>query len=135
LLEAVARLGLPVVVATGYPWLSEALQVAELARRHPDVRFVATNGAQLNVSGLGQTDAELALEACPNLALQTAGVYREDFLEGVVARFGSERLLFASGFPLLEPRLEVLRVRWAPSLDEAARTAVLGGNARELLGL
>lgn len=134
-LEAARRLRLPVIVAAGYPWLSEGLQVGELAGRFPEVTFVATNGAQINISGLGQTDAELAVEANPNLHLQTAGVYREDFLEGVAARFGAGRLLFASAFPLLEPRLEVLRVRWAPNLDEEARAAILGGNAVRLLGL
>jgi len=127
---AVAREhGVPVVVAAGYPWLSEALQVGELARRFLDVTFVATNGLQLNISGLGQVDAELALAAAPNLRLQTAGVYREDFLEGVVRRFGVERLLFASAYPLFDPRLEIRRVEWADfSADDAA--ALLGGNAQ-----
>jgi len=125
----------PVVVATGYPWVSEGLQVAELARRHPETTFVATNGAQINISGLGQDDAFLALESCPNLLVQTSGVYREDFLEGVVARFGPERLLYASAFPRFDPRLELLRVRWAPGLGEAERAAILGGNAAALLGL
>jgi predicted TIM-barrel fold metal-dependent hydrolase len=123
----------PVIVATGYPWVSEALQVAELARRHPETTFVATNGAQINISGLGQDDALFALEAAPNLFIQTSGVYREDFLEGVVERFGAERLLYASAFPRLDPRLELLRVRWAPNIGEEAGAAILGGNATTLL--
>jgi predicted TIM-barrel fold metal-dependent hydrolase len=122
----------PVIVATGFPWVSEALQVAELARRHPQTPFVATNGAQLNISGLGQQDAAVALEECPNLLVQTSGVYREDFLEGVVARFGPGRLLYASAWPRFDPRLELLRVRWAPSLDDEAQAAVLGANAAAL---
>ena len=126
-------LELPVLVAAGFPWLSEGLQVGELARRHPSVRIVATNGCQINISGLGQTDAELALAESPNLTVQTTAVYREDFLEGVCARFGAERLLYASGFPFFDPRLEVLRVRWAPNLDEHARALVLGDNADRLL--
>lgn len=125
--------GLPVIVATGYPFVSEALQVAELARRHPETTFVATNGGQINISGLGQEDAFLALEACPNLFVQTSGVYREDFLEGVVERFGAERLLYASAFPQFDPRLELLRVRWAPKLGDEAQEAILGGNATRLL--
>jgi len=133
--RAVDRLvdGLPVIVATGYPWVSEGLQVGELARRHPETAFIATNGAQINISGLGQQDAELALEASPNLFVQTSGVYREDFLEGVVERFGAERLLYASAFPRFDPRLELLRVRWAPKLGAEAQAAVLGGNAERLL--
>ena len=125
--------GLPVIVAAGYPWVSEGLQVGELARRHPETTFVATNGAQINISGLGQQDAELALESSPNLVIQTSGVYREDFLEGVVSRFGAERLLYASAFPRFDPRLELLRVRWAPNLRDRDQAAILGGNAARLL--
>jgi predicted TIM-barrel fold metal-dependent hydrolase len=131
---AVDRLvgALPVVVATGYPWVSEGLQVGDLARRHPWTTFVATNGAQINISGLGQQDATIALAECPNLLVQTSGVYREDFLEGVVERFGPGRLLYASAFPRFDPRLELLRVRWAPHLGDEAKAAVLGGNAAAL---
>jgi predicted TIM-barrel fold metal-dependent hydrolase len=123
--------GLPVIVATGYPFVSEALQVAELARRHPETAFVATNGAQINISGLGQDDAFMALDDCPNLYVQTSGVYREDFLEGVVARFGADRLFYASSYPYFDPRLELLRVRYA-HFDDAAKDAILAGNARRL---
>ncbi len=123
------------IVAAGYPWVSEGLQVGELARRHAGTAIVATNGAQINISGLGQQDAELALEASPNLFIQTAGVYREDFIEGVVDRFGAGRVLFASGCPSFDPRLEILRVRWAPNLDEQARAAILGANAVSLFRL
>jgi predicted TIM-barrel fold metal-dependent hydrolase len=132
--ETARRHGVPVIVAAGYPWLSEALQVGALARRFPDVAFVATNGLQLNISGLGQVDAELAMAEAGNLCLQTAGVYREDFLEGVVNRFGAERVLYASSYPLLDPRLEIRRVQWAAFSDEEA-AALLGGNAAALFGL
>ncbi|MGI9657724.1 MAG: amidohydrolase family protein [Gaiellaceae bacterium] len=124
----------PVLIAAGYPWLSEGLQIGELASRFDEVTFIATNGGQLNISGLGQTDIELAMSRCPNLYLQTAGVYREDFLENVVARFGSERLLFASGFPVMDPRLEVQRPR-SMHVDALTQDAVLGDTAARLLGL
>jgi predicted TIM-barrel fold metal-dependent hydrolase len=132
-LEVARRRGAPVVIAAGYPWLSEGLQIGDVCRRFPDVTVVATNGGQLNISGLGQTDVELALAACPNLHLGTAGVYREDFLENVVARFGAERLLFSSHFPLYDPRLEVLRGGWM-HVDESARDAVQGRNAARIFG-
>jgi predicted TIM-barrel fold metal-dependent hydrolase len=125
----------PVIVATGYPWVSEGLQVGELARRHPETTVVATNGAQINISGLGQRDALLALDANANLVIQTTGVYREDFLEGVARRFGAGRVLFASGFPRFDPRLELLRVQWAPAFDDETQAAILHGNAQVLLGL
>jgi len=129
---AAAR-GVPVVVAAGYPWLSEGLQVGELAARFPGTTFVATNGAQINISGLGQTDVQLALEQNPNLLVQTAGVYREDFIQGVVARLGPGRVLYASAWPLLDPRLEVRRVQWAGFSAEDER-AMLGENALRVFG-
>jgi predicted TIM-barrel fold metal-dependent hydrolase len=124
----------PVVVAAGYPWLSEGLQVGELARRFPDVSFVATNGLQINIAGLGQVDAELALADNANIAIQTSGVYREDFIEGIVERYGVERVLYASASPVFDPRLELLRVRWA-HFDEQQQQALLAGNATRIFGL
>lgn len=132
LAELAAERHVPVLLAAGYPWLSEALQVADLARRHPRVAFVATNGGQINISGLGQVDAELALERCANISLQTAGVYREDFLEGVGSRFGASRLHFASSFPFMDPRLEIRRVQWA-QFDDDAKADILGTNTARLL--
>jgi len=132
--EVARRRAVPAIVAAGYPWLSEGLQVGALAHRFPDVMFVATNGLQLNISGLGQTDAELALADNANLLVQTAGVYREDFIQGVVRRLGAHRVLYASAFPVLDPRLEIRRVQWA-GFSAADEAALLGGNAASLFGL
>lgn len=124
----------PVVVATGYPWVSEALQVGDLAGRFPTTPFVLTTGGQINISGLGQIDAELAVEHNPNVFLQTTGVYREDFIVGVAHRLGPERLLYASGFPQFEPRLERRRVEWAVGLKDTDRRRILWDNAAALFG-
>ena len=132
IVEVARERALPVIVAAGYPWLSEGLQVGELARRHPEVTFVVTNGGQINISGLGQVDVELAVRGNKNILLQTAGVYREDFLEGVVSRFGVDWLLFASAFPLMDPRLEIRRVQWA-HFDDDEKTAILGANMARVL--
>lgn len=133
-LMAVAReRGIPVIVATGWLAVSEGPQVADLARQFPEVPIVMTNGGQINLSGLGQVDAEIALETCPNLTVQTAGTYREDFIEGCVRRFGAERVLYASSCPVMEPRLEVKRVQWAPNLSDAEKQLMLGANAERIL--
>jgi predicted TIM-barrel fold metal-dependent hydrolase len=131
-LEVAATNAAPVLVASGYPWLSEAPQISEIAQRFPNVTFIATNGGQINMSGLGQVDAELALASSQNLIIQTAGVYREDFLEQVVKNFGSERLMFASSFPLLDSALEIRRVTWA-HFEPADAELILGLNLRRLL--
>jgi predicted TIM-barrel fold metal-dependent hydrolase len=134
LLAIVETHRLPVLMTTGYPWLSEALQVSKLARRWPNVAVVMTNGGQINISGLGQADATLALRQSPNLYIDTAGIYRQDFIEETVEEFGAARVLFGSGAPYFDQRYEIKRVLWA-KVDEAARQAMLGGNARQLLGL
>ena len=129
-----AKHGAPVVIAAGFPWVSEALQAGDLARRFPDTPFVLTTGGQINISGLGQIDAELAVEQNANVFLQTSGVYREDFITGVAARCGADRLLYASGFPQFEPRLERRRVEWAAELGDDDRRAILWENAVRMFG-
>lgn len=134
LVEIAKEHSVPVLVATGYPWVSEALQVLDLALRWPDVPIVMTNGGQINITGLGQADATLALGQAPNLYIDTAGVYRQDFIEETVERFGAERVLFASGAPYLDQRFEIKRVLFA-KVSDTAREAMQAGNARRLLRL
>jgi len=134
LLTRCLDLHVPVMVATGYPWVSEAAQVGELARRFPSVPIVMTHGGQINISGLGQADAFAVLQRHPNVHIDTSGVYRQDFLEDVATQLGPERLLFGSNSPRMDIRLEVQRVRWL-TVDDASRELVLGGNARRVLRL
>jgi predicted TIM-barrel fold metal-dependent hydrolase len=75
LLALAAEFKIPVLISTGYPWLSEALQVQSLAVRWPAVPIIMTNGGQFNISGLGQADATLALKKSPNLHFDTAGKF------------------------------------------------------------
>ena len=91
LLALAEKYDLPVLMTTGYPWLSEALQVSKLAQRWPRVPVVMTNGGQINISGLGQADATIALRQTPNLYIDTAGIYRQDFIEETIEEFGGGR--------------------------------------------
>jgi predicted TIM-barrel fold metal-dependent hydrolase len=118
------RLGRPTTVATGYANVSEGAQLALVAERFPDLPLILTTGGQLNMSGLAQQDALLAL-AHPNVAVHTTGAYREDFLLHVLDRIGTDRLLFATLSPTFESRFELARVQLA-HLDEDRRAAVLG---------
>lgn len=131
-MSVASELGLPVIVATGYPWLSEGAQVGALAASFPAVPLVATNGAQMNISGFGQVDAELALRDAPSLRIHTTGVYREDFLQGIEASLGAERMIFASGFPYFDTTFELARVTRA-HLGDKAKRLILGRNLADLL--
>lgn len=124
----------PVLVATGYPWVSEALQVKTLADRWPALPIIMSNGGQINISGLGQADATLALRQSANLYIDTAGVYRQDFIEETLAGIGGERVLFGSGAPYFDQRYEVKRVLYVKA-DPASCQAMQSGNALRILGL
>jgi predicted TIM-barrel fold metal-dependent hydrolase len=130
LVETAAQLAVPVMVAAGYHLFAEPLQLGAAAAWTPDNPFVLTNGGQFNISGLAQFDAELAL-ANPNVHVQTSGMYREDFLERVVATFGPERLLFASAAPIFTMAYERQRVALA-HFSDAEAALILGGNADRL---
>lgn len=128
------RLGTPVVVAAGYPWVSHPLQVAELARSVPDLPVIMTHGGHQNISGLHQIDALTALRMQANLLVTTGGVYRHDFLEEVIAELGAERVLFASQAPVLDLPFEYHRAD-ALRIDPAAKQAVWAGNVLRLFRL
>jgi predicted TIM-barrel fold metal-dependent hydrolase len=134
LLARCAELQIPVLIASGYPWVSEAAQVGDLARRFPHVTLVMTHGGQINISGLGQADALNTLQRQPNVCMETSGVYRQDFLEDVATQIGPERVLFGSNSPFMDMRLEVERARWA-NLAEDSKTLMLAGNAERIFKL
>lgn len=127
------ELRLPVLLAGGYPNFSHPSQIGALAARHPQVRFIATHGGQLNISGLLLADARAMLLAHPNVSIETSGIYREDFIEDTVAEFGAARVFFGSGAPVFDQGFEALRIRLA-HLPEEAKTAIGAGNLIRLLG-
>lgn len=129
---AVAR-GRPAVVEAGHPLLAEALALADLAHQI-EGPVVMTRGGQVNMSGLGQRSADLALEAAPNLHALSVGVYRQDWLERTVERLGPERLLHGSSAPLFSLGFELERLRRA-AMSDHERALVLGGNAVRLFGV
>ena len=96
-----AALGYPAVVEAGHPLLAEALSLADLARQ-VDGTVVMTRGGQINMAGLAQQSADLALEAAPNLRSLSAGMYRAGLAGGARAVFGAERLLHGSCAPVFD---------------------------------
>ena len=128
-----AAAGYPVLVEAGHPLVAEALALADLARQ-VDGTVVMTRGGQVNMAGLAQQSADLALAAAPNLCALSAGMYRQDWLEGCVRQFGAARLLHGSCAPVFDLGYELERLRHA-GMDDDARAAVMGGNAAALFGL
>lgn len=133
-MDVISEYNVPVIFMAGYPWVSEPLQILSVAEKYPSVPIVMSNGGQLNVSGLGQADATLALRRAENLHIDTAGVYRQDFLEETIEEFAARRVLFGSGSPSFDQEYEALRVEKL-SLKDHDLSAVKNGNAERLLGL
>ncbi|PZR90081.1 MAG: hypothetical protein DLM67_17990 [Candidatus Nephthysia bennettiae] len=131
IVEVCAEQGTPLMVATGYPWVSEAPQIADLAGRFPNVPIVMTNGGQINISGMGQRNSWLAMEQHPNVYMTSSGVYREDFIEEVLAALGAGKVLFGSQSPLFDQDLELHRILWAHT-DDPVKEAVMWDNAQKL---
>lgn len=135
IVEHSAEQGLPVMLAAGYPWVSEAPQIGALASQFPGTTFVLTNEGQLNISGLGAADVVFLLAQAPNVVLQTTGAYREDFLASLASQFGPERLMYASGYPKFSPAYELRRVQWADGISAGAKDHILSMTAESVFGI
>jgi uncharacterized protein len=133
LLAEAERLRFPVTVATGYPWVAEASQLQRVAERHPNLTLLATNGAQVNISGLGQVEAESLVSSTENVLLLTNGVYRDDFLAQIGERYGAARLAFASSFPLMNLPYEKQRVERS-EVAKQGLAEILGGTIASIYG-
>lgn len=72
------------------------------------------------------------LDAFPTLCLETSHYMSAGLIEEHVARYGSGRLLFGSGFPDVAGGAALMRLLGA-DIDDAAKAAIAGGNMVRLL--
>lgn len=124
---AAGRLGLPVIIEGGYPWMSHPSQVADLTSDFPSVRFLVTNAGQLDLSGLSMADVTVMMRQCPNVSLSTCIMVGMEFLVTLATKTAPERVMYGSGFPQFDPRLEIRRITLAP-LSEDVKRRVAGRN-------
>jgi hypothetical protein len=132
LVELARNYQFPVLVEAGYPNVSHPLDVAELAHRFPETTFIGTHGLQLDGAAFALTDAELAMRECPNIIMETSGMYAPEVMETLVRDLGAERLMYGSHSPWLDLRLEVERARRL-NVPPAAKELILGGNIARLM--
>lgn len=131
-LETAATHDVPVWVHAGYPGVSHALSIRAVAQRYPDLQFVLTHGAQLDISGLSLTDAMLLARTTDNTYFELSGVYRRDLIEDLVDEIGAERVLYGSNAPYFHPQVEKSRVTTA-DISDRAKERILGENALRLV--
>lgn len=131
LMEYASRMNLPVMIESGYFLLSHPLDVAELATRFPSVAIIGTHGLQLDDAAFAMTDASLALNECPNLFIDTAGVYAPDSIISTINNLGENRVIFGSHSPWLSLELEIDRVDYL-DLESSAKEAIFSKNLLKL---
>lgn len=120
----------PVYVRTGTPTHGLPLQLAALARQHPDVTFVMGKSGATDFSG----DGPHALALATNLLADSAHVEWPTCLVATEPELFGHRVVFTTDAPFADPDLELARASEA-DLSSAARAAVLGGTLAKLLGL
>lgn len=131
--EWAGKAGVPVFIQAGFARVSHPCQVADLASQFPQVTFVASNGANLNISGMLLGEARTMLDDNANVLIETSGTYREDFLEEVMNEVGNTRVIFASGSPRYGQEFEMERVKLA-HLGESDKQRMWSENIQRVLG-
>ena len=79
-MNRVKALGLFVIVEAGYPWVSQIFQIADLANRYPEVKFIATNAGQLDLSGDSMSNVSWVMDNSENIYLGTSGACGAEWL-------------------------------------------------------
>ncbi|MCE1245942.1 MAG: amidohydrolase family protein [Firmicutes bacterium] len=130
--EKAAGYGKPIMIAGGHTRVSHPRQMEYLAKEFPDTSFIVTSSGQINICGIMMADAEDMLSNCPNVTMETSGIYRRDFIERMTDVIGSGRILFGSGSPYFNQEFELERITGAYIKDEA-RTDILCNTALNIL--
>lgn len=113
ILDIMKEIRKPVMISGGHVRVSHPRQIQYIASEYPDVTFIATSGGQINICGELLSDAEDMLRACPNVIMETSGIYRRDFIEQMTAVLGAERVIYGSGAPYYDLAYEMERIKTA----------------------
>ncbi len=133
--EAAAEHGIPIVFHAWYKVVevfeneSNASDIADLARRHPDTRIIMAHLTGVNRRGVQD------IEDLPNVWVDTSGGwYDSEMVEYAVRHLGAERVVYGSDYPGRDYAPQIGRVLGA-GLGEEDREKILWRNAAGLLGL
>jgi hypothetical protein len=130
ILDAVGELGIPVLC---HP--ARVADVLPAVESRPGTSFILAHLG--NFASRDWREHRAAVEAVkkhPNLYLETSSVVFFDFLETAARELPAGKLLFGSDGPLLDPRVELYKVRLL-KLPPEREEMVLSGNIRRILGL
>jgi predicted TIM-barrel fold metal-dependent hydrolase len=135
-LERMGEVGLVPFVHAMDDTPEEALwKLASIARQLPDLTVVALDP----FSGFEATrQCFHVAEIAPNVVFDTSLSYNFDFIEDFANRFGADRVVFGTdlySYPVGRRISHLLPQIVDSALPHDAKAAILGGNARRILGL
>lgn len=125
-MEAAARLDLPVCIHSGHPPYSLPWQIALLAERHPSVRILMLHmghGHGVYIDGTLKMARRF-----PNLYLEMSGMPMPSKIREAYETVGEDRIFFGTDAPFHDPSVEILKVDVC-GVDEAARQKIFYDNA------
>lgn len=133
--DAAGELDLAVVVPTrpmmNFRFATVPIEdIAELAERHPDTRFILSGPNYLS-------EFRAAIEAltrCPNMVIETSCMQGFEAVQRMAEAVGVERVLFGTGLPLHYPACNVAKIEHT-RLSGERRPAIASGNAVRILRL
>ena len=114
---------------------AEPARIMNVVRQFPKLKLIA-----LHLGGFYMLDeAERELIGRENVLIDTTWppalkVLGSETLAGIVSRHGAEKVCFGTDFPLADMAEDAKFIESLP-LPDAAKEQMLGGNARELIGL
>lgn len=114
----------------------EALwKTATVARAFPDLPMLVLDAFS---TFEGTKEVSHVAELCPNLLFDTSLAYNADFIEMFARRFGAHRVVFGTDLysPPVGRRIShILSQLLESELSDDDKAAIVGGNARRLLGV
>ena len=123
---------LALITHTGMEPAAEPKYLADVAPRFPRVKFVA--GHSGNIASQRRQAIEVAKQY-PNIYLETCSSFRTPgVIEQLVKEARSDRILFGSDIPVMDPRCQIGKIITADISDDDKRL-ILGQNAKRLLNL
>lgn len=131
---ALEQKNVPLILESGYPWVSHISQIGELALLYPRLRILATNAGQLDLSSLSFANVSHVLGRYPNLYLGTSSGNGSAWLKNMAENVSPGRVLFETGYPRYEPWTEKRRIELLPVSPEVKKEIFSSGLLRFLFG-
>lgn len=128
LVETCEKLRMPIYFHTGTPISAMPFQLADLARKFPNVSFIM---GHMGYSDFWY-DAVPAAKRSENIYLETSHMW-VDLIRESVKKVGADRVLFGSDFPKSELSLELEKVKRYLDVSDEERGMILGRNLLKLI--